>query len=74
MADDEDTNMRVAKAIKREMFEQRKNQRQLGRALGLSQPQVSERLTGLVPIRIDELKKIAEFLGKSASEFLESAS
>jgi transcriptional regulator with XRE-family HTH domain len=69
----DDINHRVADKIRVAMLLQNKGQRELAEVLGISQPQVSERLRGLVAIRVDELEKIANFLGVPASEFLERA-
>jgi len=70
MADD--INQRVADKIRVAMLLQNKGQRELAEVLGISQPQVSERLRGLVAIRVDELEKIADFLGIPASKLLDT--
>lgn len=66
-------HMRVAAEIRAEMARQHKLQRELGAALGLSQPQVGKRLRGTIPFDVAELDRVAEFLGVDLSSFLERA-
>lgn len=59
----------VADAIRREMFEQKRQQSDLGEFMGQTQPSVSRKLAGKAPLRIDELQQIATFLGVPVSRF-----
>jgi len=63
----------VAAEIRAEMGRQRGtgwNQRRLAEVLGLSQAQVSERMSGKVEFRMSELEQIATALGVPVAQFL----
>lgn len=49
--------------VKAEMARKGVNQTALAVALGISQPQVSARLRGVVPFDVNELHAVAAFLG-----------
>jgi transcriptional regulator with XRE-family HTH domain len=68
MADD--ISLRVAAEIKGEMAKKGKDQGDIAEVLGISRQQISLRLRGKIPIRVDELEKIAKFLQVPASQFL----
>lgn len=54
---------RVGDSVRAELARQRKSQRQLAIALGLSQAAVSRRLLGHQAFDVDELAQVAAFLG-----------
>jgi transcriptional regulator with XRE-family HTH domain len=56
--------------IRAEMGRQRISQRQLAPKVGMAQGQLSQRLSGTVPLRINELEVIAAVLGVPVSQFL----
>lgn len=53
------------------MARQRKRQGDLGDVLGLTQGAVSKRLSGIVALDVDEVGKIAAFLGVPVSSLIE---
>lgn len=53
------------------MARQRKRQTDLGDVLGLTQGAVSKRMSGTVALDVDEVGKIASFLGVPVSALLE---
>ena len=59
----ESLSTRVAANVRAEMARQRKRQADLGEVLGLTQGAVSKRMSGAVALDVDELARIAEFLG-----------
>lgn len=59
--------------IKAEMARRGVRQAALAAALGLSQPQVSARLRGVVPFNVNELHAVSEFLGVPVTTLLEGA-
>lgn len=61
---------RVAANLRAEAARQRISQMALAERLGLSQTGVSRRLSGHVPIDVDELAAFAEVLGVSAESLL----
>lgn len=52
------------------MARQRRSQREVAEAVGLSQVAVSRRLLGAVDFEISELIAVAEFLGVDVRQFL----
>lgn len=60
----------VAREVRAEMARQRVSQLQLATRLGLSQPQISKRLTGRLEFRPSELDAVAELLGVPVTQFL----
>ena len=52
------------------MARQRRRQADLGEVLGLTQGAVSKRMSGTVALDVDELGKIASFLGVDVSALL----
>jgi transcriptional regulator with XRE-family HTH domain len=60
----------VAAEVRAEMARQRMSQTRLAEALGVTQASVSRRLVGEVPFDIQELYKVAEFLGVPVAQFL----
>lgn len=61
---------RVAAEVRAEMGRHRVTQAQLGQVLGLHQMSVSRRLAGEVPFDVDELYKVAVFLGCPVSRLI----
>jgi transcriptional regulator with XRE-family HTH domain len=61
---------RVAAEIRAELARQEKPQLQLAELLGISQVSISRRLRGQTAIDVNELSKIAEYLGVPMSQFL----
>lgn len=55
--------LRVAANVRAELARLRKSQSDLAGHLGISRPAVSFRLSGQTPMNINELVRIAEFLG-----------
>lgn len=60
----------VAAEVRAELARQRRPQRELAEAIGLSQQAASRRLCGEVPFDIAELAKVAELLGVPIEHFL----
>ena len=63
----------VAANVRAEMARQRKRQSDLGEVLGLTQGAVSKRMSGIVALDVDELGKIAGFLGVDVAALIESS-
>lgn len=63
----------VAAEIRAEMARQQRQQTDLGEFLGVKQPTISRKLAGKTEFRIDELEKIAEFLGVPVKTFFKVA-
>lgn len=63
---------RVAANVRGELARQRRTQIDLGQALGRSQPYVSRRLNGRVAFDVDELSRVADFLGVTLAVLLGS--
>jgi transcriptional regulator with XRE-family HTH domain len=60
----------VAAEVRAELARQRRTQRDLAEAIGLSQQAASRRLCGEVPFDIAELAKVAKLLGVPIEHFL----
>ncbi|WP_213452855.1 helix-turn-helix domain-containing protein [Rhizomonospora bruguierae] len=60
----------IAAELRAEMGRQRVTQAKLADVLGVSQPQVSDRMLGTVDWRVTELIQVAEFLGVPVTRFL----
>lgn len=60
----------VAAEVRAELARQRRPQRDLAEAIGLSQQAASRRLCGEVPFDIAELAKVAALLGVPIEHFL----
>ena len=69
----ESLGTQVAANVRAEMARQRKRQADLGEMLGLTQGAVSKRMSGTVALDVDELGKIASFLGVDVSALLGAA-
>ena len=69
----ESLSTRVAANVRAEMARQRKKQADLGEALGLTQGAVSKRMSGIVVLDVDELAKIAGFLGVPVDALVKDA-
>ena len=67
----ESLSTQVAANVRAEMARQRKRQADLGEVLGLTQGAVSKRMSGTVALDVDEVGKIASFLGVPVSALLE---
>ena len=63
----------VAAIVRAEMARRRRSSADLARELGISPVSVSRRLTGEVPIDVNELAQIAAFLGLPMSSLLPEA-
>lgn len=61
----------VAATVRAELARQRKTQRDLAAALGISQQTVSRRLAGETPFAIDEIEAAARFLGVSVGALVQ---
>jgi transcriptional regulator with XRE-family HTH domain len=66
----ESLSTQVAANVRAEMARQRKRQSDLGDVLGLTQGAVSKRMSGTVALDVNEVGKIAEFLGVPVSALL----
>lgn len=62
--------LRVAAEVRAEVGRQQLTHRALGELLGLSQPQVTKRLNGVIPLDTAELDKLAAVLGVPVDRFL----
>ena len=69
MAIESDSRL-VGSEVRAELARQGKAQRDLAAHLGLSQTQVSHRLTGKVGFRVQELMQVAAYLGVPVTQFL----
>lgn len=63
----------IAAAVRAELGRQGRKLNELTAPLGLSWPTVSGRLNGHTPFTSDELDRVAEFLGMSAYDLVDSA-
>lgn len=63
----------VAREVRAEMGRQRMTHQQLAEALGLSQPQTTKRLNGVIEFRPSELEAAAELLGVPVVQFFSGA-
>lgn len=71
---DRDLPRVIAAEVRAEIARQKgPTQRELAELLGLSQPQVSDRIRGDVEWRISELAKVAELLGVPITKFVPAA-
>lgn len=61
---------RVAAEVRAEMARRRMTQRQLAEIMGISQPQVMQRLTGKLGFRLAELEHLAKALDVPVARFL----
>ena len=66
--------LRVAAEVRAEVARQQLTHRALGELLGLSQPQVTKRLNGVIPLDTAELDKLASVLGVPVDRFLKTPS
>jgi DNA-binding Xre family transcriptional regulator len=64
-------SQRVAATVRAELARRQIKQAALATALGISAQQVSERLAGTTPIRLDELDPIAAFLELSVADLVD---
>ncbi len=62
--------LRVAAEVRAEVARQRLTHSKFGELLGLSQPQVTKRLNGVIALDTAELDRIAEVLGVPVERFL----
>jgi len=62
--------MHVALAVRREVRSKGVTQRWIGQQLGLSQPQIWERMNGTIEWRNSELEKLAKALNIPVTTFL----
>ena len=69
----ESLSTQVAANVRAEMARQRKRQADLGEVLGLTQGAISKRMSGTVALDVDEVGKIAAFLGVPVSSLVEDA-
>ena len=69
----ESLGTQVAANVRAEMARQRKRQADLGEMLGLTQGAVSKRMSGTVALDVDELGKIATFLGVDVATLIGAA-
>lgn len=69
---DDDIRRAVGANVRAEMARRRVHQRQVADVLGISQPQVSERLQGRVAFDVVEIEKLATFLDVPVTRFLPS--
>ncbi len=60
----------VAAEVRAEMARQRRSQRQVADALGVSGTYVWRRLTGQVPFDLAELEAVAAYLGRPVAHFM----
>ena len=67
------TSALAAANIRAELARQHLSQRALAPILGVSATGVSKRLSGITPIDVDELGKIADFLGINAATLIQDA-
>lgn len=62
--------LRVAAEVRAEVGRQQLTHRGLAELLGLSQPQVTKRLNGVLPFDTAELDRVADVLGVPVDQFL----
>ncbi|MEI8081664.1 MAG: helix-turn-helix transcriptional regulator [Actinomycetes bacterium] len=70
---DDRANARVLATIRRRMDSQDITQAKLSELLGISQPNVSRRISGQVPLTVPELARIANVLGCTITELVIAA-
>lgn len=63
----------VGANVRAEMARRNVRQGALAKALGISQPSVSARLSGAVPFDVDELRAVADLLGVGMCGLLDEA-
>jgi transcriptional regulator with XRE-family HTH domain len=63
----------VAGAIRAEMAWQKRTGVDLAKHLGVAQPTISKRLNGETPFDLDEIERVAEWLGVAPSELIARA-
>lgn len=63
----------VTSAVRAELGRQGKKFYELTKPLGFSYPTVSSRLNGHTTFSLDELEKVAAFLGMTANDLIDSA-
>lgn len=72
MADETTSADPVSAEIRARLARSGRLQTELAEAIGLSQPSVSDRLTGAREWRIGELRRVAEFFGTTAGELVDA--
>lgn len=60
----------VAEVIRAELARRKSSQGDLAEVLSLSQPAIHRRMAGKVAWRVDELNKVAEYLGVPVAEIM----
>lgn len=73
-ANNDTYSLSIANAVRAEMGRQKKKLYELVEPLGLSWPTVSGRLNGHKPFTLDEIDRIATFLGMTPDDLNASAS
>lgn len=68
-----DSSGGVAELIRAELARRKSSQGDLAGVLSLSQPAIHRRMTGKVAWRVDELTKVAEYLGVPVSDLVAAA-
>lgn len=63
----------TAAAVRAELARRRISGREIGRALGWSLGTTSRRLNGLSPLTVDELARIADYMGIPAADLMPTA-
>lgn len=63
----------VGANVRAEMARRNVRQGVVAKALGMSQPSVSARLSGAIPLDVDELRIIADLLGVSLCSLFDEA-
>jgi transcriptional regulator with XRE-family HTH domain len=66
--------LRVAAEVRAEVARQRLTHKRLAELLGLSQPQITKRLNGVIAMNTTELDRIAEALGVPVERLLSAPS
>lgn len=66
-------SLTVGATVRAELARRGLLQRQLAEHLGISQPQISRRLEGVIAFNVDELASVAEFLGVPVTLLLDDA-
>lgn len=66
--------LRVAAEVRAEVGRQQLTHQRLGELIGLSQPQVTKRLNGVLPMDTAELDRIAAVLSVPVDRFLSAPS
>lgn len=73
MSNPKPPNVAMSDEIRGQLARAHRTQADLAAVLGVSQPQVSARMRGDVPWRVDELLKVAEWLDVAPSVLLGTA-